>query len=211
VKVDTPASSQGEPSAIVFWQTATIVGPLLAFIAPLTLGWLAGVPIDLSLLQRPHSFAQALVSLTALFYPIAAFNEARRQLNLARARCAASWPTTAGTVLKSKVVRRISRYGPYFSLDLTYRYHVGGKTYDASAVQFGPNYFRKEDVPRSWAAKYPAGSSVSVRYDPNDPRTAALETDMGNAHRGFALTMIFLTLPVLVALGWIARSAASSS
>jgi hypothetical protein len=83
---------------------------------------------------------------------------------------AVHWPHTKGTVLSStvQVGGGASRAGEPL---VFYAYQVNGQVFQGQRV-------RAAGTPRntsSTIARYPAGASVTVYYDPDDPSNSALE------------------------------------
>lgn len=86
-----------------------------------------------------------------------------------------SWPTVEGVVQESRVVR-----GQGEALSFAYRFTVGDYVYRSGGVtpgqsrgigDFAPDRFDPAKV----VQKYPAGTAVTVYYNPADPRDAVLE------------------------------------
>lgn len=86
-------------------------------------------------------------------------------------RAPATWTTTKGTVLSSTVqVGR--RAGDALETPLVlYAYQVGNRVFQGSTVRIA----RGEASASRLAARYPAGTSVVVAYDPADPSNSTLE------------------------------------
>jgi len=90
------------------------------------------------------------------------------------------WPATAGVILKSEV--KETRWGDVveFSTDIEYAYTVGEKHYLASRITWAPENLsdiKKEEAEKK-VADYPAGETVNVLYDPNDPAIAVLDSGL---------------------------------
>jgi uncharacterized membrane protein len=91
-----------------------------------------------------------------------------------------SWPATAGTVLSASVELRRSRSGRSgYSMShypvVVYDYEVRGQRYQSSRIGFS-------EIGTGWAgpaqqkiARYPAGGTVQVYYNPLNPADAVLE------------------------------------
>ena len=66
-----------------------------------------------------------------------------------------------------------------FALDITYKYVVNGKTYSSKKRRWHEvqsSFHRYHD---SIARRYPLGKSVTVFYNPNNPKVAVLEPGLG--------------------------------
>ena len=100
-----------------------------------------------------------------------------------RRKAAASerWPTTAGTVLESSVLHKVEKD---FDGDedeswvplVKYGYEVGGVRHESDMLRFGRINQSEEALAAKMLAPYPAGASVKVRYNPDKPSEATLET-----------------------------------
>ena len=105
--------------------------------------------------------------------------------SLVETRVASRWPTAQGTVLSSRAEsRRLlaqtggSRTTTVWSPLVEYSYRVGERSYHGSRVAFGPEVAGARDLAEQTVQRYPAGATVSVRYDPSNPSHATLETAM---------------------------------
>jgi hypothetical protein len=97
-----------------------------------------------------------------------------------KVRQSQAWPSASGTVLKSRISRsttfikgrNVTRYTPL----VDYEYSVNGKQYKGKEIMFGwaPNY-RSEGRAQAYMDRYPAGSQVTLFYNPSKPREAVLE------------------------------------
>ena len=95
-----------------------------------------------------------------------------------RMKAAESWPTIPGTVLDTDIQVHVSRnsgmttrtYEPI----IHYQYTLMGKPYDSKKVSFGSLHM-KDDQAQEILNRYPAGSTVTVHYDPGKPEKSVLE------------------------------------
>jgi len=111
-----------------------------------------------------------------------------------KALASQSWPTVAGTVTESEV--KITEHNPgngmeaqqttYYKPVVKYQYIVEGMEYTGSRIAFGAMN-SAHSAANAVVARYPAGASVNVRYDPEKPAEAVLETKTG----GGSLLMVF--------------------
>ena len=131
---------------------------------------------DVHSVIHPRTALQLFLLLGAVFFPFGVFLAARGGWNQARARASVGWPTVVGKVERSEAKYGAGLYGGYFFLALSYRYAVGGRDYEGDRVQFGSSRFARKEFADRLADKYPAGAEVTVRYDPNDPVTAVLDS-----------------------------------
>lgn len=105
------------------------------------------------------------------------------------------FPTVLGKITNSEVSTPIVGVGresgdriQTFTLDITYKYVVNGKTYSSKKRRWHEvqsSFHRYHD---SIARKYPLGKSVTVFYNPKNPNIAVLEPGLGLG----ALTGLFL-------------------
>jgi len=107
------------------------------------------------------------------------------------------WPYTTG-VIRESTVRQIAGEGeegwdhvPY----VRYSYKVGGETYTGSSLTTGlMNTGAGEDTARQFVEDYPIGSTVTVWYNPKDPRQSAIEKRAGASGASIAIGSVLLIL-----------------
>jgi len=136
-------------------------------------------------------FALAGVMLLALL------RAARRQ-----AAAASKWPVTTGRIVSSTVEHYRTRVGGARSGTLTtfyepvveYSYRVNGREYHSSQLSFGGRVAGSEQLAQAKAAQYPAGTEVSVHYDPDNPTNAVLDLKIAYATPLLALAVVFFGL-----------------
>ena len=120
------------------------------------------------------------------------------------AKASEVWPATGGTVLSSKVSARKSRgrkrktatyqYEPA----IRYRYRVAGTEYESSVIRFGDLARSSRALPEKLVAAYPEGATVAVRYDPDDPARATLETEAAGG-RQVTMGVFFIAVTLCIA------------
>jgi hypothetical protein len=105
--------------------------------------------------------------------------------NLAEARAAANWPSVQGTVVSSRAESRrsLTHTGggstvTVWSPLVEYSYSVGERSYHGSRIAFGPEVAGGRELADRTVARYPAGATVNVHYDPSNPSHATLETQL---------------------------------
>ena len=113
-----------------------------------------------------------------------------------------TWPTATGTVTSSKVgthLARSSRGGTTtkFMPEVDYEYQVNEITYRGSAVGFGKATMSSKKS-RQVVERYPQGSAVSVRYDPQDPAKAVLEPKALGFGNNLALAIIIVVMGIVL-------------
>jgi hypothetical protein len=116
-----------------------------------------------------------------------------------KALASQSWPTVAGTVTESEV--KITQDSSGSGLDaqetthykpvVKYQYSVEGMEYAGSRIAFGAMN-SAHSAANAVVARYPAGASVTVRYDPEKPAEAVLETKSGGGALLMVLGVVFL-------------------
>jgi hypothetical protein len=83
------------------------------------------------------------------------------------------WPAVSGKVLESSILEDSDS----FELYVKYNYTVGGKTYISERI--APNKYTYENPAAStlkqMIAPYPAGKTVIVYFDPQNPQNALLK------------------------------------
>lgn len=90
---------------------------------------------------------------------------------------AQSWPGTSGMVLTSSVQsRRTGRSISTFPV-VVYRYEVNGKTYQSQTIRAGEQFMNVRVIgqAQATAARYQAGTAVTVYYNPENPAESVLE------------------------------------
>jgi hypothetical protein len=122
---------------------------------------------------------------------IAGFLHLQRRAE-ARAERAQAWPITEGRILQSMLLKTAGRFAPV----ITYAYVVEGREYRRSRVRFGNYANLSREAAGDIVNRYPEGAAVPVRYDPDRPNLAVLET--GPATRTFKFTAWALGGPLLL-------------
>lgn len=128
------------------------------------------------------------------------FVSTRRQ-----AAAMARWPTVTGTVVLSRVevftIRRdkpirtwkgTRRMRDAYMPVVEYRYSVGGKELSSRSVWADTEVSGDRAYAERIAARYTPGATVFVRYDPADPKRAALEPPGGGHWFFLAGAVVFL-------------------
>ncbi len=122
------------------------------------------------------------------------------------------WPVIDGKVIESSIKRRVdkSSEGPDITRyipQVRYAYMVGGVALEGVTIRIGLADFGYtiEQRARDHVGRYPAGTAVSVRYDPANPKMAVLEAgQVGGGNKIFAGSILLvLGLCALVFAIWI--------
>jgi hypothetical protein len=108
--------------------------------------------------------------------------------NLARQLLASNYPTTSGTVTRSKVKVEVGSDSDTYDLDVHYRFEVNGKSYESKSIRYDSVSLWKERA-EALADRYPAGQRVTVHYNPSAPSDAVLELgpDLGSFYAALCL------------------------
>lgn len=122
-----------------------------------------------------------------------------RDINLAKS--SATWPTVGGIVTSSKISTSTRKGKTRHHFDISYDYAVGGQSYSGSRVRFGGAGTTKSTADEL-ARRYPAGSNVTVHYDPDDPAECTLETGAtGERYAVLAFPGVFFLIGVGFLIG----------
>jgi hypothetical protein len=108
---------------------------------------------------------------------------------------ARAWPTAQGVVLASSVVAVPMGGSNMLAPSVVYSYEVAGAKRESASYRLGtPPMFNKPAKAEAAAAKYPAGSQVTVHYDPVKPESSALELTVGDGYVGLMIYSFGATL-----------------
>jgi hypothetical protein len=120
-----------------------------------------------------------------------------------RARQAAQWPSTRGTVESAEVYAVGGSEGAQWRPQVTYSYAVQGRLITTTRVSLGKaRFFEDAQHAQAYAARYPARGKVTVFYNPVEVTESVLEIDTPpsvHAHLAFGVTLACLG-PMLLAL-----------
>lgn len=95
------------------------------------------------------------------------------------ASASGSWPTTAGVITRSEVNEYRSSGKVTYSPTVVYDYQFAGESLTSDQIGFGGDWaMEKDDVERLLASTYPIGGEVTVFFNPDNPKQAALEAGM---------------------------------
>lgn len=106
---------------------------------------------------------------------------------LKTARASKKWPAVQGKITSSGTAQMNTlQGGPAYAASVKYEYEVDGKKYNADRISMGQYGTGGGGHAKAEAAKYPAGKTVAVHYDPQNPSQAVLEPG------GAVFTSVFL-------------------
>jgi hypothetical protein len=111
-----------------------------------------------------------------------------------------TWPTVPGKVMDSRVASHTSfrngRQSTQIAAVVKYEYQVMGQAYESDTLGFGNTGSGRKNATAK-VAEYPAGSSVTVHYDPADPSKAVLETKA----YGFVTNLLIAAFLIVLGVG----------
>ncbi len=106
----------------------------------------------------------------------------------------AAWLQVKGKMLTSSVVESHSESGTSYSAKVEYEYAVNDIRHTSDCIKFGWESVDEQSA-KGTAERYPAGSSVTVYHDPQEPSLSVLERKIEVG------TDIFVILFGLVGIG----------
>lgn len=103
-----------------------------------------------------------------------------------RADASKKWPKVQATIIAS-ALQPSPRHKRRYRAAIQYRYRVGGKDYQSDRIFWGGSEGRKRHM-ESVVSAYPAGASVAVRYDPQNPAQGVIDPTQ---HTGSRATVVY--------------------
>jgi hypothetical protein len=105
-----------------------------------------------------------------------------------RVQASQRWPSTLGKIVSSRIVEGSSSDGGRtIGAEVVYSYTVAGQEYRSDHRSIGGGGSGSIAGENAIIARYPAGSSVTVYYNPSTPGDAVLERTSGIAALMFGL------------------------
>jgi hypothetical protein len=119
--------------------------------------------------------------------------------SMIRQSATADWPTTTGHVLRSEIAGHDDGDGTTYSAEIEYEYEVDGREYQSDRIRLGgfTSTSDRDHIERI-IARAPAGGTVPVYYNPDDPSEAVLTS--GVAGEDYFI-VLFLTPFNVIMLG----------
>lgn len=120
-----------------------------------------------------------------------------------------SWPTATGTVQDARIQSHQSRdeegdVTTTYEALIRYQYNVAGQEHQGMRRTFSDVRTSSRSRTEKILERYPAGSSVTVYYDPGDPSASVLEPGVGlMSYILLLLVLAFLVFGVAGVLGLI--------
>jgi len=98
---------------------------------------------------------------------------------LRRAEAFRQWPQVQAELQQCELAEELEPDGPepFYRVVVRYAYSVAGVTYESSRVAFGYAASKDEEFHRKLYDSLSRNKTVPVRYDPNEPATAALSAE----------------------------------
>jgi len=140
--------------------------------------------------------------LTALvFLSIGLFLMPKAIKNRRMAAAAEQWPAVDGTVLSTDIIKRVSKSQDEFDSyipQVRYAYSANSVRREGDVIRIGLGEmgYIQEKQARDHLMRYPVGATVLVRYDPENPQAAVLETGQVGAGRKLFAGAILAALGV---------------
>ncbi len=113
-----------------------------------------------------------------------------------KVKASQAWPSTPGRVIGSGVEVSSGNEGGYvYRAVVTYSYQAGGREFHNNRRVFGDTVSSSNHgAAERAAARFVAGSTVPVYYNPANPQDAVLERSSGIAGLMFGLGALFVVL-----------------
>jgi hypothetical protein len=110
------------------------------------------------------------------------------------------WPTTLGQVIHNSVAESfaasdgsVASYHP----EITYSYKVHGQDYESSRIMIGAVPSGSQKSARDVTVRFPPGASVTVYYNPADPKESILERKSKSASASLVIGIVFIVLSIV--------------
>lgn len=118
---------------------------------------------------------------------------------------AVQWPTTVGKVISAEVTKRVHEaevFFDYFVPQVRYEYEANGVRRQCDVIRIGLDnlVYRKEKKANDHIALYPVGTTITVHYNPKDPKHAALEVRQVDFNRMILAGIFFAGLGIAMFL-----------
>jgi hypothetical protein len=112
-----------------------------------------------------------------------------------RADASKKWPKAAATVIAS-ALEPSPEHRRRYRAAIQYRYRVDRKDYQSDRIFWGGNEGRRRHM-ESVVSAYPAGASMSIRYDPQNPAEAVIDPTQ---HTGSKATVVYAMAMITIGL-----------
>ena len=108
-----------------------------------------------------------------------------------------TFPTTHGTVIKTKIKGELGSKRFHFIPDITYEYTANGQKYTSNQYRIAPELIWKRRV-KKIIFGYHTGQTVEVYYDPSKPSFSVLKRGMYPEKFAAGIVMIILLLIAVI-------------
>jgi hypothetical protein len=112
-----------------------------------------------------------------------------------RADASKKWPKAEAIVLTS-ALEPSPEHKRRYRAAIQYRYRVGRKDYQSDRIFWGGNEGRRRHM-ESVVSAYPAGASMGIRYDPQNPAEAVIDPTQ---HTGSKATVVYAMAMITIGL-----------
>jgi len=153
-------------------------------------------------MERSNAFILLIAGLGGIVFIIGAVLAVLGLTSRRKADASQKWPVVGGRVITASLLEHSSS-DPDDSISsvmyepaVEYEYPVGGETLVGRRVAFGANRFDRGRAQRT-LDRYPPGSLVNVRYNPENPREAVLETAAAGGNVLMIVGIVFSVLGLL--------------
>ncbi len=108
-------------------------------------------------------------------------------------RTCTQWPQVPGKIISADVqVVAKEKNRTSYAPNITYRYIVGGKSYESSRITLVPRNTTSLSAVQAMLTPYPIGGVTTVFHDPADPGNAVLDTTQAGTEWAYAIGGILL-------------------
>jgi hypothetical protein len=114
-----------------------------------------------------------------------------------RSRAAQRWPHVVGQVISSKVEVYESTARRRYVPRVRYNYKVAGRAFESESIYLDAEVAGSRGYAEKIAGRYPAGSLVTVHYDPADPSLCALDRSPGLTWLLLGIGLLLMGVAVL--------------
>lgn len=121
-----------------------------------------------------------------------------------------SWPTAPGLIYSATVDKKVTTYcdsegneneSTTYEPRVEFSYTVGGTQYSGTRVSFARLQFYSEKKANAIVAKFPAGATAPVAYDPQDPKSSVLDRDIKASSITWQTILLGVTTLCIAILG----------
>ncbi len=112
-----------------------------------------------------------------------------------------NWPSTLGTITQSQVSESVSTSDddlPSYHPSVKYSYAVGGESFESNKIYFGAVSSGSQKKAQEVIARYSQGSTVTVFYNPINPKEAVLERQSKSTTVMLVLGIVFVLMAVCI-------------